>query len=254
MKNLFKLSALAAVVGMSATFASAASITFNSSSSETFYAGYTTESCAVSSDLTHCTNSAGWSTGAPVAGSPLSGGVAASTIAAGTVSPWSAALGSSSWVSNNAQNGPGGSLGGNDNYYSNLIPNGLYTYYDNFTTTGGVYGGTLSVMADDTTAIYLNGQLLLAAGAVGSDGQCSVNQPTCTSVDTINWGSSSAGFVSNGANQLEFVVEQTGYVAEGLDYSGSLSTASPVPEPSTLLMLGTGLMGSAGAIFRRKRS
>jgi PEP-CTERM motif len=254
MKNLLKLSALAAVAVMSATSAFADSVSFNSSSTETFYAGYTSESCSVSSDLTHCTNSGSWNTALPVVGSPLTGGTLAATVAPGTLSPWSSAMGSSAWVSNNAQNGPGGSLGGNDDYYNNLIPNGLYTYYDNFTTTGGTYSGTLSVMADDTTAVYLNGQLLLAAGLVGNDGQCSAALPTCTSVDTITWGSSSNGFNSNGANQLEFVVEQTGYVAEGLDYSGSISTASPVPEPSTLLMFGTGLLGSAGALFRKMRS
>jgi PEP-CTERM motif len=48
------------------------------------------------------------------------------------------------------------------------------------------------------------------------------------------------------------VVEQTGLSAEGLDFTATAST-SPVPEPSTLLMLGTGLVGSAGALFRRMR-
>jgi len=253
MKNLLKLSALAAVVGMTATLASAATINLNSSASETFYAGYTSESCTLSGDNTHCTNSGSWSTSAPVAGSPLSGGVA-SQVVVGSVSPWSAAMGSSAWVSNNAQNGPNGTNGSDNVYTHTTIPNGLYTYYDNFTTTGGTYTGSLSVMADDTTAIYLNGQLLLAAGAVGNDGLCSDNLPTCATVDTISIGSSSAGFNNSGANQLEFVVEQTGFVAEGLDYSGSISTASPVPEPSTLLMFGTGLIGSAGALFRKMRS
>jgi hypothetical protein len=253
MKNLLKLSALAAMVGMTATLASAATINLNSSASETFYAGYTSESCTLSGDNTHCTNSGAWNTATPVAGSPLTGGAASQTVA-GSVYPWSAAMGSSAWVSNNAQNGPNGTNGADDDYTNVTIPNGLYTYYDNFSTTGGVYSGSLSVMADDTTAIYLNGQLLLAAGAVGNDSQCSVNAPTCTAVDTISFGSSSAGFNSNGANQLEFVVEQTGFVAQGLDYTGSISTASPVPEPSTLLMFGTSLVGSAGALFRRMRS
>jgi len=256
MKNLLKLSALAAVVGMSATLASAATITLNSSASETFYAGMTTETCTLNTGAnpnTHCTNSGAWDTHAPVAGVlPLTGGVASQTVA-GSVFPWSTALTGSTWVSNNAQNGPNGTNGSNNIFTHVTIQNGLYTYYDNFTTTGGTYTGSLSVMADDTTAIYLNGQLLLAAGAVGNDAQCSDVKPTCTSVDTISLGSASAGFNNSGANQLVFVVEQTGFVAEGLDYSGSISN-STVPEPSTLLMFGTGLIGSAGALFRRMRS
>ena len=45
MKNLLKLSALVAMAGMTATFASATTILLNSSASETYYAGYTSESC-----------------------------------------------------------------------------------------------------------------------------------------------------------------------------------------------------------------
>jgi hypothetical protein len=252
MKILLKLSALAAVAGMTATLASATPINLNSSAIETYYAGYTSESCTLSSDLTHCTNSAAWSTASPVVSTPLTGGVLSAAVA-GSLYPWATAMGGSVWVSNNAQNGPNGTLGANNYYGNNNIPNGLYTYYDNFTTAGGTYSGNLSVMADDTTAIYLNGQLVLAAGLVGSDVQCSQNQPNCTAVDTISFGSGTAGFNSNGPNQLEFVVEQTGFVAEGLDYTATLSN-STVPEPSTLLLFGTGLLGSAGALFRWRRS
>ena len=147
----------------------------------------------LSSDNTHCTNSAAWLTNSPVASTPLTGGVASQAVV-GALNPWSAAIGSSVWVSNDAQNGPHGTKGSVDIYTNATIPNGLYTYYDNFTTTGGTYTGTLNVMADDTTAIYLNGQLLLAAGSVGSDAQCADNTPNCTGLASISIGSSSAGF------------------------------------------------------------
>ena len=175
------------------------------------------------------------------------------TLSPGSV--WAPALPNSTWVSF-GQTGPttppGSQPGGH------FAENGSYFFTSTFVLDAQATSFSFSVLADDTTGVFLDGQTgnALIGPSSGNNIICNTDTPNCLDVKTVTEADAPLALLllTPGFHTMTFEVKQIRSIDLGFDFTATVTTGSPIPEPSSLLLLGTGLIGSAGAMLRKARA
>jgi PEP-CTERM motif len=255
MKHIGKLAVLGAVLAASAPFASATTVTLGSWATGAPNPGVTNTAFVLTGFLAQTFTPSGTPPVYPTPPTtPAPTGLTANTftLSPGTPLVWAAALANSTWVGAAATAGPLDPI-------TNPSPvnpaQGFYAFTTTFNLGTGSYSGNLNVLADDTTEVFLGNTLLVPFGVLGSDAHCADNAPTCI-VPPTPYSLALSGLT--GAQTLTFVVVQEGNIAasdpSGIDFDASLSTPAITPEPNSLILLGTGLLGAAGMLVRKRQT
>jgi len=157
---------------------------------------------------------------------------------------WADALPNSEWISYGSTGDPM-----DPGYFS--PPDGtVVTFTTLFIVTGAITSASLTVLADDSTSVTLNGHTLMTAN-VSPGATCASGPIGClVSTEELFTFAELSPYLVDGANELSFGVVQVGGYSFGLDFAGSVDPGTP--EPGTVALIGAGLIPLV-ALRRRKR-
>jgi len=166
---------------------------------------------------------------------------------------WADPLAGSSWVSTASTGNPSA-----PGYV--VFPNGTNILFgQSFFLDGLVESASLSVLADDTAAVFVNGTQIFGASTGPSNISCAGAAIGCLVSTTKTFGTADlTPYLNTGAvNTIQFEVMQIAGSSFGLDYAGQITTMSnpdqitATPEPGTLALLSIAF-GGLGVWRRRK--
>jgi hypothetical protein len=115
-----------------------------------------------------------------------------------------------------------------------------------FTGTTTLTTGSYNFESDDGIILYLTGGILSNYAAINAPA------PTAATLNTFCVGSGS-GCVAAGTYSFALDYAEVDGPPAVLTTNLPLGTPSGVPEPSSLMLLGTGLLSAAGMLMRRRR-
>jgi hypothetical protein len=229
-KTILKISILPALLLLMASSAYAASIEIGSYGTNSNGTGYSP------SGITNTAlNYEGYvptysGTGIPITGNTrTSYDVDRDTSPSGPSYPWADPITGTSWVSNVS-----------DGSSNTSQSDGYYEYDTTFSATAGTYSGKITIASDDTAQVILDGVTVIPFSDDVSDG--------ADKTFTFNIS------LLSGTNTLYIIDQQElNNSPLGVDFAGAFTPVT-TPEPSSLLLLGTGLLGLAFVAFRRAKA